>query len=217
MASEVILRTPTPQPSRHDDEDSPLVALKKEMALRKQQRDEIERLTRDFTSHLFDALEKGIRVTTAQGVPGFGKPRRIPHPAGDWRQALQIFIEDWSVIFVPLLGVAWPNPRDEARIPGSRFKEPCGRIAAFWADEPSETSFYDFLIFPDGGWFAWGYGWPRTQDTIETSDFETMAYELLTSFVKDIHTTWRPRGETSLSQSLDAKRRAYRFGRPGEE
>ena len=48
--------------------------------------------------------------------------------------------------------------------------------------------------------------------------------ELLTSFVKDIHTTWRPRrmapvsnAGTALNQSLDAKKRAYLFGLPGEE
>lgn len=213
MASEVIMRPPP----RYDDDESPLIALKKELQLRKAARDTIESLMREFSGKLYDAVEHSIQVTTSQGVPGFGKPRRIPHPSGDWRQALQIYIEDWSVIFVPLLGIAWPNPRDEARIAANRFKEPCGRIAAFWADEPSETSFYDFLIFEDGSWFAWGYGWPRNQDTIESSDFDTMAYEMLTSFVKDIHTTWRPRGETTLSQSLDAKRRAYRFGRPGEE
>jgi hypothetical protein len=214
MSGEVILRRSTPQ---HDDDDSPLLALKKELELRKQQRDHIERLLKEFSAHLYTSIERGIQITTAQGIPGFGKPRRIPHPSGDWRQALQIYIEDWSVIFVPLLGIAWPNPRDEARIATAKFKEPCGRMAAFWADEPSETSFYDFLVFADGSWFAWGYGWPRTQDTIESTDFDTMAVDLLTSFVHDIHTTWRPRSETTLSQSLDAKRRAYRFGRPGEE
>jgi hypothetical protein len=214
MANEVILKQPN---RRQDDDDHPMLALKKELEARKQSRDRIEQLTREFTAHLFDALERDIRTSTAEGIPGFGKPRRIPHPAGDWRQALQIYIEDWSVIFVPLLGLAWPNPRDEARIHSSKFKEPCGRIAAFWADEPNETSFYDFLIFSDGSWFAWGYGWPRTQDNVESTDFDTMVFEMLTSFVKDIHTTWRPRSETTLSQSLDAKRRAYRFGRPGEE
>jgi hypothetical protein len=214
MANEIIMRQPI---SNNDDDTNPLLALKKELENRKAQRDEIETLMRDFTRRLYDALETSIRTTTEQGIPGFGKPRRIPHPSGDWRQALQIYIEDWSVIFVPLVGAAWPNPRDEARIHSSKFKEACGRIAAFWADEPTETSFYDFLVFADGSWFAWGYGWPRTSDTIDRSDFDLMAYELLTSFVKDIHTTWRPRNDTTLSQSLDARRRAYRFGRPGEE
>ncbi len=212
MSNEVIMARPS-----HDDSDHPLSALKKELQIRKETRERIEWLLKDFTAKLFDAVEDGIQKTTAQGIPGFGKPRRIPHPMGDWRQALQIYIEDWSVIFVPLIGSAWPNPRDEARIQTAKFKEPAGRIAAFWADEPSETSFYDFLIFSDGSWFAWGYGWPRNQDTIESTDFEYMAYEMLTSFVKDIHTTWRPRNETTLSQSLDAKKRAFRFGRPGEE
>ena len=61
-------------------------------------------------------------------------------------------------------------------------------------------------------------------DDIEATNFETMAFELLTSFVKDIHTTWRPRKVlavsntgTALNQSLDAKKRAYHFGLPGEE
>ncbi len=201
----------------HEDSEHPLHALKKELQQRKSQRELVETLMREFTAKLFDAFESSIQRTTNDGIPGFGKPRRIAHPSGDWRQALQIYIEDWSVIFVPLVGVAWPNPRDEARINSAKFKEPCGRIAAFWADEPNETSFYDFLIFPDGSWFAWGYGWPRTVDNIESTDFEFMTFEILTSFVKDIHTTWRPRNDTTLSQSLDAKKRAYRFGRPGEE
>jgi hypothetical protein len=214
MASEVILSS---RVGRRDDDDNPIIALKKELEKRKALKDAIEKLTREFTRQLFGALESSIQSLSASGVSSLGKPRRIAHPAGDWRQALQIYIDEWSVIFVPLLGIGWPNPRDEARISPSKFKEHCGRIAVFWADEPSETSFYDFLIFEDGSWFAWGYGWPRTQDTLESTDFETMAYELLTSFVRDIHTTWRPRSETTLSQSLDAKRRAFRFGRPGEE
>ncbi len=213
MANQVIL----PRPPQHDDDDHPIFALKKELQNRKDKREKIERLLKEFTGVLFEAFEKSIQSVQDQGIPGFGKPRRIPHPAGDWRQALQIYIEDWSVIFVPLVGSAWPNPRDEARIHSTKFREPCGRIAAFWADEPSETSFYDFLIFADGSWFAWGYGWPRNQDNIESTNFDLMAYEILTSFVKDIHTTWRPRNDTALSQTMDAKRRAYRFGRPGEE
>jgi hypothetical protein len=200
----------------HDDE-SHLPLLKRELVARKAQRERVEQMLRDFTTQLYDGFELAIRRVSDDGVPGLGKPRRIAHPAGDWRQALQIYIEDWSVIFVPLLGFAWPNPRDEAKIIQARFREPTGRIAAFWADEPSETSFYDFLVFSDGSWFAWGYGWPRTQDTIESTDFEQMTQELLVSFVRDIHTTWRPRSETTLSNSLDAKKRAYRFGRPGEE
>ena len=211
MSNRVLSPLPT-----HSDE-SLLPTLKQELLARKKQRDALDLVMRDFTLRLFDAFEESIRQATELGAPNFGKPRRIAHPAGDWRQALQIYIEDWSVIFVPLVGSAWPNPRDEAKIVSARFKEPCGRIAAFWADEPSETSFYDFLVFSDGSWFAWGYGWPRTEDNIDSTDFEHMTLEVLVSFVRDIHATWRPRGETALSQSLDGKKRAYRFGRPGEE
>jgi len=125
---------------------------------------------------------------------------------------------------VPLIGAAWPNPRDEAQIPGSRFRELCGRVAFFVGDDPAAESFYDFLVFSDGFWFAWGYGWPRVADNLEVTNFEYMAFDLLASFVKDIHTTWRPRKMapspnygTLLSQSLDAKKRAYTFGLPGEE
>src|SRR5579859_1006664 len=132
------------------DEDDQLPLLKKEMLARQGQRAEIERLVRDFSDHLFGAVEKNIQRAIEEGIPGLGKPRRIAHPAGDGRQELQIFIEDWTVIFVPLVGWGWPNPRDEAKLVSARFKEPCGRIAAFWGDDPSETSFYDFLIFADG-------------------------------------------------------------------
>lgn len=208
----------------HEDEDHPINELKKELTRRTGQREQVEQMMQVFTQRLFDNIEKAVAQTIALGVPGLAKPRRIPHPAGDWRQALQIFIEDWSVIIVPLIGAAWPNPRDEARIATAKFKEACGRIALFLNDDPGAESFYDFLVFSDGSWFAWGYGWPRVSDDVETTNFETIAFELLTSFVKDIHTTWRPRRiaavpntGTALSQSLDAKKRAYHFGLPGEE
>ncbi len=208
----------------HEDEEHPINALKKELTLRIGQREQVESLMQVFTQRLFEAFESAIAQSMAIGVPGLAKPRRIAHPAGDWRQALQLFIEDWSVIIVPLVGAAWPNPRDEARIEQAKFKEPCGRIALFLGDDPNAESFYDFLIFADGSWFAWGYGWPRVADDIEKTDFERTAFELLTSFVKDIHTTWRPRRlapvsnvGTALNQSLDAKKRAYLFGLPGEE
>ncbi|MEP7286314.1 MAG: hypothetical protein ABI947_11155 [Chloroflexota bacterium] len=217
--TEVIMR-----PSQSNNEEHPINALKAELTRRVQERKQIEALMEKFTGKLFDAFETAIAQTTASGVPGLNKPRRIPHPAGDWRQALQLYIEDWSVIIVPLVGAAWPNPRDEARIAAVKFKEPCGRIALFLGDEPSAESFYDFLIFSDGSWFAWGFGWPRIDDDIDLTNFETMAFELLTAFVRDIHTTWRPRrinvnatNGTALSQSLDAKKRAYNFGLPGDE
>jgi hypothetical protein len=208
----------------HEDEDHPINELRKELTRRVAQRENIEKIMQGFTLKLFESFEAAINQTIALGVPGLGKPRRLPHPAGDWRQALQLFIEDWSVIIVPLVGSAWPNPRDDAKIASARFKESCGRIAFFIGDDPNAESFYDFLIFPDGSWFAWGFGWPRVADNIESTNFESMGFELLTSFVKDIHTTWRPRRltaipniGTALNQSLDAKKRAYHFGLPGEE
>jgi hypothetical protein len=217
--SEVISR-----PRSSDDGIPPIEALRRELTERVGQRQQIEALMESFTDKLFTAFEEAVAQATASDVPGLAKPRRIPHPAGDWRQAMQIYIEDWTVIVVPLVGAAWPNPRDEARISAAKFKEPCGRIALFLGDDPSTESFYDFLIFADGSWFAWGFGWPRIADDIDSTNFETMAFELLTSFVKDIHTTWRPRranvvngAGTALSQSLDAKRRVYNFGLPGDE
>jgi hypothetical protein len=209
--------------SQHDEEH-PINALHTELTRRIGQREQVEQNMQGFTDKLFEGFEAAIAQAMALGVPGLARPRRIPHPAGDWRQALQVFIEDWSVIIVPLVGAAWPNPRDDARIAPAKFKESSGRIALFLGDDPNGESFYDFLIFADGSWFAWGYGWPRVADDIENTNFETMAFELLTSFVKDIHTTWRPRrivsvpnSGTALSQSLDAKKRAYNFGLPGEE
>lgn len=215
--------------TRHDDheEDLPIAALGKELSVRAKQRAAIEELMEKFTGRLFDAFERSIAQTTAQGIPGFGKPRRVPHPAGGWRQALQIFIEDWSIIVVPLVGAAWPNPRDEARIDSFRFKEPCGRIAMFVGDDPTTESFYDFLLFADASWFAWGFGWPRIAADIDSTNFDRMAFELLLNIVRDVHTTWRPRriggvaastsSGTALSQSLDAKKRAYNYGLPGDE
>lgn len=207
------------------DSEHPINVLRRELDDRRRTRDGIERNMQKFSTELFNALERVVAQATAIRVPGLAKPRRIPHPAGDWRLALQVFIEDWSVIMVPLVGAAWPNPRDEAKISPAKFKESCGRIAFFIGDDPNGESFYDFLIFGDGSWFAWGYGWPRIADNIEDTNFDQLAIETITSFVKDIHTTWRPRkvvapGQvlgTALSQSLDAKKRAYNYGLPGEE
>jgi len=214
MAKEVIM--PSSMRRANDDEDQ-MAILKREMSTRREHYDAVEAMTREFTENLYSAFETNIRRAIKEGVPNLAEPRRIAHPAKGWRQMLQIFIEDWSLIFVPLVGAAWPSPRDEAKIVTARFKEPCGRIAVFWADDPTETSFYDFVIFAEGYWFAWGYGWPRSQDTLDTTNYSQVTQEMLVSFVRDIHTTWRSRSETSLGNSLDVKRRAYRFGRPGEE
>ena len=214
MASEVIL---PPSLRRTNDDEDQIAILKREMSLRQARYSAVESMTREFTENLFNAFEANIHRAIKEGVPNLGEPRRIAHPAKGWRQMLQLFIEDWSVIFVPLIGAAWASPRDEAKINGARFKEPCGRVAVFWADDPTETSFYDFLIFAEGFWFAWGYGWPRSQDTLDTTNYVQITQEMLVSFIRDIHTTWRSRSETTLGSALDVKRRAYRFGRPGEE
>ncbi len=113
--------------------------------------------------------------------------------------------------------MARPHIRDEAQLPGIAFQQICGRIAVFIGNEPSEEAFYDFLILSDGSWFAWGYGWPRQASTIEETDFDMLAYALLNSFIKDIFVTWRPRRETTLGAAMDARRRAYVFGLPGDE
>lgn len=184
---------------------------------RREQRAFLQKQTSAFTEALFGALQSTVLECREKGLIELGEPRLIEHPAGGGRRALQIPIEDWSVIFVPLVGTAWPNIRDEAQIPGSSFKELCGRIAVFIGSEPDAPSFYDFLILPNGSWFAWGFGWPRQASTIEETNFKALAYELLASFVKDIHTRWRPRDMTLLGNAMDARKRAYLFGLPGDE
>lgn len=184
---------------------------------RRQEREYIAKQTTQFASSLFSALQAVVLEAQQRGMNELGEPRLIDHPAGGGRRALQIPIEDWSVIFVPLIGVARPNIRDEAQIPGTFFKQSCGRVAAFIGNEPETESFYDFLILPNGAWFAWGYGWPRQAATIEETDFKTLAAGLLLSFVKDIFTTWRTRDETKLLHSMDARKRAFTFGLPGDE
>ncbi len=207
----------------HDAEHA-LATIKAELSQRNAQRARIEQLMEKFASNLFEGFEQVIAYVTAEGVTSFAKPQRIPHPAGGWRQVMRVFVEDYSVVIVPLVGSAWPNPRDEARINSAKFKELCGRIALFLGDDPNTESFYDFLIFGDGSWFAWGFGWPRIADDIDATDFNRMAFELLTNFVRDIHATWRPRRVvgtpntgTLLNQSMDAKKRVYNLGLPGEE
>lgn len=204
----------THQPKK---EEKAFSSLERMLLERRQQRSYIQKQTTLFVDSLFAALRTVIYECRERGLAELGEPRLIDHPAGGARRALQLPIEDWSVIFVPLVGEAWPNARDEAQIPGSAFKELCGRIAVFIGNEPGATSFYDFLILPNGSWFAWGYGWPRQDSTFESTDFRLLAFELIESFVKDIHTTWRIRDETELSHAMDARKRAYIFGLPGDE
>lgn len=203
------------------DEEKPienaLKTLETILTQRRSQRAFLQKQTAAFTEGLFGALQAAVVECRQRGLTELGEPRLIEHPAGGGRRALQIPIEDWSVIFVPLVGTAWPNARDEAQIPGSAFRELCGRIAVFIGSEPDTPAFYDFLILPTGAWFAWGYGWPRQASTIQETNFRALAYELLASFVKDIHTTWRVRADTPLSVAMDARKRAYVFGLPGDE
>jgi hypothetical protein len=194
-----------------------VTSLTQMMERRAQAREVLSNHLREFSTRLFLALERMLTVLQEQGVQGLGKSRRLVHPAGAGREGLQIFIEDWSIIFVPLLGFARPNAADEARIPPIQFKELSARIAVFLTDDPQGRAFYDFIIFQDGSWFAWGYGWPKQQSDIESTDFESLALELLSSFVKDIYTTWGTRGDTSLAVALDPKRQPFSFGLPGEE
>ncbi|MCB9451146.1 MAG: hypothetical protein H6672_06885 [Anaerolineaceae bacterium] len=198
-------------------EEKALLSLEGILLERRHQREYIQKQTTMFVESLFAALRTVIYECRERGLTELGEPRLIDHPAGGNRRALQIPIEDWSVIFVPLVGEAWPNFRDDARIPGSAFKELCGRIAVFIGNEPATTSFYDFLILPNGSWFAWGYGWPRQESTFKSTDFRLLAFEIIESFVKDIHTTWRIRVETELSMAMDSRKRAYVFGLPGDE
>lgn len=191
--------------------------LERVLLARREQRNYLDQQTSDFADALFSALHQAVYDCQERGLAELGEPRYLEHPAGGGRRALQIPIEDWSVLIVPLVGTAWPSVRDEAQIPGAAFKELCGRIAVFIGTESESTSFFDFLIFTNGSWFGWGYGWPKQATTIQDTDFQALAYELLSSFVKDIHMTWQPRTETLLGTAMDARRRVYTFGLPGDE
>jgi hypothetical protein len=184
---------------------------------RRQRRERVIKHTQEFASRLFKGLQTAAYELRKRGLEEIGEPRLLDHPAGNGRHALQVPIEDWSIIFVPLVGAARPNIRDEAQIPGVAFKEICGRVAVFIGSEPQAESFYDFLILSDGSWFAWGYGWPRQDSTMDNTDFELLAYALLRSFVTDIFVTWRTRRDTRLNEAMDARKRAYIFGLPGDE
>ncbi len=191
--------------------------LKEIMGQRAEERHILETALQEFSTRLFAALEQVLEEMKAENVPGLGKYRRLAHPNAKGREAFQMFVEDWSIIFVPLPGIARPNPLDEALVANIFFKQPSARIAVFLSDDPQGEAFYDFLIFTDRSWFAWGYGWPRQHADIENTDFDALALELVHSFSKDIFTTWHPRAETRLAEALDVKKRCYTFGLPGEE
>ena len=188
-----------------------LEEIQRTMRHRQGERDDVQKLLRKFAEKLFAAFEKATADIQEAGIAAYGKPRRLNHPAGDGMQMLQLTIEDWSLLVVPLTGTARPALKDEAQVPPARFKEFTGRIAVFIGDEPGTTAFYDFLVFADGSWFAWGYGWPRQHDTIEDTDFDQLAYELLLSFGRDVYTVWSTRAETMLKQVVNKDRPAYEF------
>lgn len=194
-----------------------LKSLDRLMSARAQTRTTLDNILRDFSSRLFEALESVLAMLSDSGIVGFGKCRRLKHPGAAGLEAFQLYIEDWSIIFVPLAGVARPNAADEALIAPYLFKQPSARIGVFLTDAPQGTAFYDFLLFEDRSWFAWGYGWPRQQSDIQHTDFEALALELIYSFVKDIFTTWYERDQTVLADALDAKKHSFEFGLPGED
>ena len=200
---------------RAEHDEKSFQQLEKVLLSRRDQRAYLNQQTEEFADALFAALQQVVYECRERGLTELGEPRLLDHPAGAGRRALQIPIEDWSVLFVPLVGTAWPNARDEAQIPGVSFKELCGRIALFIGSEPDAPSFFDILILSNGSWFAWGYGWPKQAATLEDTNFKSLAYELLASFIRDIHTTWRTRGNTVLGAAMDARKRAYTFGLPG--
>ncbi len=196
-----------------------LEEIREIMTRRAKDRERLEYLLEIFTNRLFEGFEEAVKIVQAEGIAGLGTPRYLKHPAGGWRRVMQLPIDDWKIVLVPLVGSAWPNINDEAMIPGSAFKEPCARLAFFLMqqDDPQTTAFYDAIILLNSSWFAWGYGWPKQQDDVERTNFTTLALDLLASFVKDIHLTWRTRDNSTLADALDPKRRAYTFGLPGEE
>lgn len=201
----------------NEDRQLLLSKLDEMMSRRVSQRNALVDMIKEFSDRLFNAFEHVLDEMSTFGIPGIGRSRRLVHPANNKFEGFQMFIEDWSIIFVPLMGFARPNLDDEARIPPVQFKEPCGRIAVFLGDDPKAEAFYDFIIFTDRSWFAWGYGWPRQQSDIENTDFDALALELVHSFVKDIYVTWHSRTDTKLSIALDTKQRPYTFGLPGDE
>lgn len=208
----------------HHDEDTGKAALeliRETMARRKADRDRVEALLENFCDQLFIGIHKAVQTIQQAGIEGIGTPRLLKHPHGGWRRVMQLFIEDWSIMVVPLVGAAWPNLRDEAMIPAGAFKELCGRIAFFLSKSadpnPEQTAFYDIIVLLNSSWFAWGYGWPKQQDSIELTNFTNLALDLLASFVKDIHLTWGTRDDTRLADAMEPKKRAYQFGLPGEE
>jgi|YNPBryBLVA2012_1023415.scaffolds.fasta_scaffold05124_2 hypothetical protein len=201
------------------EDHKPLEIIRVTMQQRSQDQARLESLLQEFTTRLYAGFQEAVKMVQEAGIRGIATPRLLKHPAGGWRQVMQLLIEDWSIIIVPLIGAAWPNLRDEAMIPGGAFKEPCARIAFFLSqhENPDQNAFYDIIILLNSSWFAWGYGWPKQQDTVEGTNFTNLSLDLLASFTKDIHMTWCPRDETLLKDSMDTKRRAYRFGLPGEE
>ena len=197
-----------------------LTTIKESMDRRQKDYERLDFLLKMFTERLYTGFEEAIQTVQAEGIKRVAKPRYLNHPAGgEWRRVMQISIEDWRILIVPLVGYAWPNLKDEAMIPGSFFKESCARIAFFLMqqDDPETQAFYDVIILLNASWFAWGYGWPKQQDDVENTNFTILALDMLASFIKDIHLTWGTRDTTTLAKAMDPKRRAYVFGLPGDE
>ena len=120
--------------------------IKKALMTRREQRTFLNQQLTEFTKGLYGGLQVAVKELREKGMTELAEPRLLDHPAGDGRKALQLGIEDWSVVFVPLVGLAWPNARDEAQIPGSSFRELAARIAVFIGSEPEtiRSSIFSF-------------------------------------------------------------------------
>lgn len=193
------------------DRQDVLKEIASAMQYRQKERELVRHKLTEFTDKLFAGLESAALHANQAGIHAYGQTKRMPHPAGNGLTILQLLIEDWKVVLVPMVGAARPAFKDEAQIPAAKFKEMTGRIVAYIGDNPNNSAFYDFLVFADNSWFAWGYGWPRQSDDIENTDFEQLGFELLLSFGRDIYKVWSTRAETQLKTVVDKTAPAYEF------
>src|SRR5690349_162366 len=111
------------------DREQLIKEMQQTMQHRSEFREQIQNALKNFTNSLFTSLEQDVVVAQQSRIQAFNTPRRLVHPGGNGLSILQLFIEDWSIVLVPLTGVARPALKDEAQVPGSRLKEPTGRIA----------------------------------------------------------------------------------------
>lgn len=122
---------------------------------------------------------------------------------GDGKKTLSFEWRKSKWIFIPLVGTGLPDSSVKL---GANMELQAGRLIMFEQpiDEP-EVGYplYEFYVFPDGAWYAWGFGWTQRKldgfDSTKLQDFVLYFFEAL--LVKDVKEMWPVRSKVDFERA----------------